>query len=59
MPHTKAHMKEDKKKRGKKSTMKKTKKTGSWISHVKKVAKQKGIKYGEALKVASKSYKKK
>ena len=30
-----------------------------WIAHVKKVAKQKGIKYGEALKVASKTYKKK
>ena len=59
MPHTKAHMKEDTKKRGKKTTMKKTKKKGGWIAHVKKVAKQKGIKYGEALKVASKSYKKK
>ena len=32
---------------------------GGWIAHVKKVAKQKGIKYGEALKVASKTYKKK
>lgn len=30
-----------------------------WILHVKKVAKEKGIKYGEALKVASKTYKKK
>lgn len=29
-----------------------------WISHVKKVAKEKGIKYGEALKIASKTYKK-
>ena len=50
-------MKEDMKKRGKKMT-KKTTKGGGWIAHVKKVAKQKGIKYGEALKVASKSYKK-
>ena len=31
----------------------------SWIDHVKKVAKQKGIKYNEALKVAGASYKKK
>ena len=31
----------------------------SWITHVKKVAKEKGIKYNEALKVAGKTYKKK
>lgn len=30
----------------------------SWITHVKKVAKEKGIKYNEALKVAGKTYKK-
>lgn len=30
----------------------------AWIEHVKKVAKQKGIKYNEALKVAGASYKK-
>lgn len=30
-----------------------------WIKHVKAVAKEKGIKYGDALKIASKSYKKK
>ena len=30
-----------------------------WIEHVKKVAKDKGISYKEALKVASKTYKKK
>ena len=30
-----------------------------WILYVKSVAKEKGIKYGEALKVASKTYKKK
>lgn len=32
---------------------------GSWIAHVKKVAKMKKISYKEALKVASKTYKKK
>lgn len=30
----------------------------AWIDHVKKVAKDKGISYKEALKVASKTYKK-
>lgn len=30
-----------------------------WISHVKKVAKEKGIAYKDALKVAGKTYKKK
>ena len=30
----------------------------AWIQHVKKVASQKGITYGEALKIASKTYKK-
>lgn len=30
-----------------------------WITHVKKVAKDKGISYKDALKVASKTYKKK
>ena len=30
-----------------------------WIAHVKKVAKAKGISYNKALKVASKTYKKK
>lgn len=29
----------------------------SWIDHVKKVAKDKGIKYNEALKVAGKTWK--
>lgn len=33
--------------------------TSTWIQHVKKVASQKGISYGDALKVASKTYKKK
>lgn len=32
--------------------------TNPWISHVKKVAADKGISYREALKVASASYKK-
>jgi hypothetical protein len=30
----------------------------AWINHVKSVAKAKGIKFGEALKVAGKTYKK-
>lgn len=34
------------------------KKTSPWISHVKSVAKKEGIPYGEALKVAKKTYKK-
>jgi hypothetical protein len=29
-----------------------------WITHVKSVAKAKGIKFGEALKIAGKTYKK-
>ena len=35
------------------------KKMNPWIQHVKKVAVEKGISYREALKIASKSYKKK
>jgi len=38
--------------------MDKPKKTSPWITHVKKVAKQKNISYKEALKVAKESYKK-
>jgi hypothetical protein len=34
------------------------KKESAWITHVKNVAKQKGIAYGEALKIASQTYKK-
>ena len=34
------------------------KKTSKWIEHVKKVAKDKGIAYGEALKVAKETYQK-
>lgn len=34
------------------------KKTSPWIAHVKSVAKKEGIPYGEALKVAKKTYKK-
>lgn len=30
-----------------------------WIEHIKKVAAQKGISYKEAMKIASKTYKKK
>lgn len=59
-------MKEDMKhKKGKKKAPKKDAKKkkssagGGWIAHVKKVAKEKKISYKEALKVASKSYKKK
>lgn len=29
----------------------------AWISHIKKVAREKGIKYGEAMKIASKTFK--
>jgi hypothetical protein len=29
----------------------------AWISHIKKVAGEKGIKYGEAMKIASKTFK--
>jgi hypothetical protein len=36
----------------------KRKKANPWITFVKKVAKEKGIKYNEALKIASKTYKK-
>jgi len=32
-------------------------KRSAWISHIKKVAKAKGIKFGEAMKIASKSFK--
>ena len=48
-------LKDKAKKKGKKSS----KGGGGWIAHVKKVAKQKKISYKEALKVASKTYKKK
>ena len=34
------------------------KKTSPWIAHVKSVAKKEGIPYGDALKIASKTYKK-
>ena len=34
------------------------KKTSPWIAHVKSVAKKEGIPYGEALKIANKTYKK-
>ena len=37
---------------------KKVRAVSKWITHVKAVAKDKGIKYSEALKVASASYKK-
>jgi hypothetical protein len=58
MKHSKSKMKQ---KSGKaKATAKRSKAgAGSWINHVKQVAKTKGISYKEALKVASKSYKKK
>lgn len=52
--------------KGVKNKMKKMKgkakgtvKKGGWIAHVKAYAKKHGIKYGEALKKASASYKKK
>ena len=32
-------------------------KRSAWIAHIKKVAKAKGIKYGEAMKIASKTFK--
>ena len=32
-------------------------KRSAWISHIKSVAKAKGIKFGEAMKIASKSFK--
>ena len=35
------------------------KKTSPWIAHCKKVAKDKNISYREAMKIASKTYKKK
>ena len=47
-------LKDKMKKKGKKKSG-----GGGWIAHVKKVAKQKKISYKEALKVASKTYKKK
>jgi hypothetical protein len=47
--------KQEKMKMKKKGTVKK----GGWIAHVKAYAKKHGIKYGEALKKASASYKKK
>tara|TARA_R110000822_G_scaffold56916_10_gene143558 strand:- start:620 stop:1006 length:387 start_codon:yes stop_codon:yes gene_type:complete len=34
------------------------KKTSPWITHVKKVAKDNNIKFGEAMKIAGKTYKK-
>ena len=34
------------------------KKSSPWIEHVKKVAKTKGIPYGQALKIAKETYKK-
>ena len=34
------------------------KKVSSWIEHVKKVSKDKGISYKEAMKVAKQTYKK-
>ena len=34
------------------------KKTSPWIAHVKSVAKKEGIPYGDALKIANKTYKK-
>jgi hypothetical protein len=37
----------------------KPKKTSPWIMHVKAVAKEKGISYKEAMKIARESYKKK
>ena len=39
--------------------MDKPKKTNPWIAHVKMVAKEKGISYTEALKIAGKTYTKK
>mgnify|MGYP003148743890 CR=1 FL=1 len=48
--------------KGKPAAKKAASKSGgasSWIAHVKKVAKAKGISYNKALKVASKTYKKK
>ncbi len=54
----KKEMKEMKEMKSMKTTKAK-KGAGSWIAHVKKVAKQKKISYKEALKVASKTYKKK
>ena len=38
---------------------KKIKMASQWILHVKKVSKEKGIPYNEALKVAGKTFKKK
>lgn len=35
-----------------------TTKSNPWIEHVKKVAKEKGIPYGQAISVAKESYKK-
>ena len=32
-------------------------KRSAWIAHIKRVAKAKGIKYGEAMKIASKTFK--
>jgi hypothetical protein len=32
-------------------------KRSAWIAHIKSVAKAKGIKFGEAMKIASKSFK--
>jgi len=51
MPHTKEH-KEDKKKKSVGGG-------GSWIKHVQEFAKKNNMKYGEALKKAGATYKKK
>ena len=63
MVHKKGHNgKDEKMKKGGKAnaTAKRSKAgAGSWIAHVKQVAKSKKISYKEALKVASKTYKKK
>ena len=64
MVHKKGHNGKDDKKMKMNGKAKATKKrgkagAGSWISFVKQTAKKRGISYKEALKVASKSYKKK
>ena len=58
----KAHEGPKGKPKGKPAAKKKVGKSGGaspWIAHVKKVARAKGISYNKALKVASKTYKKK
>ena len=61
MVHKKGHKEDKMVKGGKAKATKKRGKAGagSWIAFVKQTAKKKGISYKEALKVASKSYKKK